>query len=54
MPTFTARCDNISKNHVHCNRYEGIEIGVDETPTEAIQKTDWSIDGTDMYCPEHS
>jgi hypothetical protein len=54
MTTFRVVCDHVSKNHVHCNRCKVIDIGVDETPTEAIQKTDWTIDGTEFYCPEHS
>lgn len=48
-------CDHISTGAVHCNRYKVLAVGdLDRTVREYIEESSWSVDGTNIYCHEHS
>lgn len=49
----TLYCEHISKSHVHCNKYKKLHIGMDETPLESIEETDWGIVDGEVRCDDH-
>lgn len=53
MPKLTLYCDYVSRSHVHCNRYTTLKVGVDETPREVIEDSEWGVIDGETRCEEH-
>ena len=51
----TLFCENVSRNHVHCNRYTTIDVQqLNRSIDEVIEETEWSYNNKrKILCPAH-
>jgi len=49
----TLYCEHVGSSHVHCNKYQKITIGINQTPKEAIAESHWALQNGEIRCEEH-
>lgn len=49
-----AYCDDVNKNHVHCNRYTAVNVDTLDDAKEALEEKGWSVEEDETYCHECS
>ena len=51
----TLYCNHVSSRHVHCNMAKRMKVrDTSATVADVIAQSEWSVEGGDVYCPEHS
>lgn len=50
----TVYCDDVSKNHVHCNKYLTVAVTDTDEIDEKIEEQGWQVTEDGIYCDDHT